>query len=263
MTLQKSTIRINADPGTKYARRGIGDGRFQDYYGTVQSIVTSSGQNDSGLFETNLHDERYLPFEGSGVAGSQWQLTIPSDVRQFDFDTITDAVIHVRYTAREGGNTLRAAAVGNLQSLIASAQTVGSICLFSLRHEFPSQWAKFQSVMIDAASPSAELQLTLIPELYPFWAQGIVGSNPLRAVEFFAEMQEPNSSTNVNINDKADLSGKADTLASNPLLDSLLTGSLTNIALPAAITDATHPPLTLYFDNNSMADLWLAITWGK
>ena len=65
------------------------------------------------------------------------------------------------------------------------------------------------------------------------------------------------------MNDKADLSGNNDTLASIPLLNNLLTGSLNKIALPAAITDTTHPPLTLYFDNNSMDDLWIAITWGK
>ena len=104
LTLQQSTIRTTADIGKGYARQGTDDSRFNDYYGTVQSIVTSSGQSDSGLFETNLRDERYLPFEAMGVAGSQWQLTLPSDIRQFDFDTITDAVIHVRYTAREGGD---------------------------------------------------------------------------------------------------------------------------------------------------------------
>jgi hypothetical protein len=49
----------------------------------------------------------------------------------------------------------------------------------------------------------------------------------------------------------------------NPVLNNLLVGSLNKIALPAAITDATHPPLTIYFDNNSMEDLGLAITWGK
>jgi hypothetical protein len=32
--------------------------------------------------------------------------------------------------------------------------------------------------------------------------------------------------------------------------------------LPAAVTDATHPPLILNFDNNSMEDLWIAIKWG-
>jgi len=263
LTLQMSTIRTTADLTGGYARQGSDDSRFDDYYGTVQSIVTSSAQSDSGLFETNLHDERYLPFEAMGVAGSHWQLTLPSDVRQFDFDTITDAVIHVRYTAREGGDTLKTAAISNLQSLIQKAQTVGSVCLFSVRHDFPSQWAKFQSVTIAAATPSAELQLTLVSELYPFWAQGIVGSNPVKAVEFFAEMPPSSATTTININDKANLSGNNDTLVTNPLLNNLLTGSLNKIALPAAITDATHPPLTLYFDNNSMDDLWLAITWGK
>ena len=229
----------------------------------MQSIVTSSAQSDSGLFETNLHDDRYLPFEAMGVAGSQWQLSLPADVQQFDFDTITDAVIHVRYTAREGGETLKAAAVGNLQGLIKKAQTVGSVCLFSVRHDFPSQWAKFQSATIAPATPTAELQLTLVPELYPFWAQGIVGSNPVKAIEFFAEMPTSSSTATININSKADLSGNNDTLSKNPLLNNLLTGSLNKIALPAAITDATHPPLTLYFDNKSMDDLWMTITWGK
>ena len=263
LTLQKSSIRTTADLTGGYARQGSDDSRFDDYYGTVQSIVTSSAQSDSGLFETNLHDDRYLPFEAMGVAGSQWQLSLPADVRQFDFDTITDAVIHVRYTAREGGETLKAAAVGNLQGLIKKAQTVGSVCLFSVRHDFPSQWAKFQSTTIAAATPTAELQLTLVPELYPFWAQGIVGSNPVKALEFFAEMPTSSSTATININSKADLSGNNYTLAKNPLLNNLLTGSLPPAALPAAITDATHPPLTLYFDNNSMDDLWLTITWGK
>jgi hypothetical protein len=263
LTLQMSSIRTTADLTGGYPRKGSDDSRFNDYYGTVQSIVTSSAQSDSGLFETNLHDDRYLPFEAMGVAGSQWQLTLPADVRQFDFDTITDAVIHLRYTAREGGDVLKAAAVSNLQSLIQKAQTVGSVCLFSVRHDFPSQWAKFQSVTITAGAPSAELQITLIAELYPFWAQGIVGTNPVKAIEFFAEMPPSSPTGTININDKADLSGNDDTLARNPLLNNLLTGSLTKIALPAAISDATHPPLTLYFDNNLMDDLWIAITWGK
>jgi hypothetical protein len=57
---------------------------------------------------------------------------------------------------------------------------------------------------------------------------------------------------------------KKDLLVKNPLMGNLLMGSLTkNVPLPAAITDATSPPLTLFFDNNTMQDLWMAITWGK
>src|SRR4029453_10505664 len=73
LTLTRRTVRRspslndNEDP---YARDGDDTERFTDYYGRVQSIVTSSGTNDAGLFETNLHDERYLPFEVSGSSSA-------------------------------------------------------------------------------------------------------------------------------------------------------------------------------------------------
>ena len=103
-----------------YARAGAEDSRFSDYFGSMQSIVTSTGQNDSGLFETNLRDERFLPFELSGAI-SEWQLELPAnpskdDPRQFDYDTIADVILHLRYTAREGGGLLRNGAVANLKT---------------------------------------------------------------------------------------------------------------------------------------------------
>lgn len=85
--------------GADCARQGSEDDHFVDYIGAVQSIVTSSGQNDSGLFETNLRDERFLPFEGAG-AESTWKLDLPPDYRAFDYQTISDVVLHIRYTAR-------------------------------------------------------------------------------------------------------------------------------------------------------------------
>src|SRR5262249_8071213 len=119
LTLLKSAIRrtpLLRDGA--YAREGAEDERFSDHFGTLQSIVTSTGQNDSGLFETNLRDERYLPFEGSGVV-SEWQLELPAnpsknEPRQFDYETISDVILHLRYTAREGGGLLRNGAIANL-----------------------------------------------------------------------------------------------------------------------------------------------------
>jgi hypothetical protein len=66
----------------------------------------------------------------------------------------------------------------------------------------------------------------------------------------------------VNLNDKGDMTGNSDALAKNPSIGNLLNGSLNKIGLPSAITDATHPPLTIYFDDNSMEDLWMAVSWG-
>jgi hypothetical protein len=250
LSLQKSSIRTSADPGKAYARQGSDDPRFNDYYGTVQSIVTSSAQADSGLFEPNSKVDLYSPFEGAGVAGGQWQITLPSDVRQFDFDTITDVILHVRYTAREGGDLLKVAAIQNLQTQINRAQTIGSACLFSIRHDFPSEWAKFQS--------TSKLSIALTQELYPFWAQGIVGTAPLKQVEFFAEFAAAKASVTVT-----DKNGNQDTLVRNPLMGDLLAGSLVKIPRPAAISDNNNAPLTVTFNDNSMLDLWMVITWGK
>jgi hypothetical protein len=73
LTLLGSSVRkssLLADG--EYARQGAGDDRFVDYPAAAQSIVTSTGSNDTGLFETNLRDERFLPFEGAGAI-STWK----------------------------------------------------------------------------------------------------------------------------------------------------------------------------------------------
>ena len=70
---------------------------------SMSTIVTSSGQNDAGLFDVNLRDERWLPFECQGAI-SAWNLILNPRDNNFDFSTITDVVMHVRYTARPGGD---------------------------------------------------------------------------------------------------------------------------------------------------------------
>ena len=255
VTLQQSSIRVSTDPGKNYARQGSNDPRFNDYYGSIESIVTSSAQSDSGMFETNLKDERYLPFEGAGAAASVWQLTLPSDVKQFDFETISDVIVHLRYTAREGGQLLKSAAVQNLQTAIQKAHTVGSVCLFSMRHDFPTEWAKFKNVTIGGAIQTAEIDLVFRAENYPFWSQGIVGSGALKGVQLFAE----STKTQIIV---SDANAHSDTLVRNPLLGNLLAGKLAKIPMPPAVTDPAKP-FALRFDDNSMTDLWIAITWGK
>src|SRR5438105_1679738 len=102
LTQHSSSIRHTSTLlADKYARNGTDDPRFTDSFGTIESIVMSGGQNDAGLFEANLRDERYLPFEGRGVIGS-WRVQLASHFPSFDHETISDVVLHVRYTAREG-----------------------------------------------------------------------------------------------------------------------------------------------------------------
>jgi len=142
LTLTKNSLRTSPLVGDGYARQGSEDTRFADYFSATQSIVTSSAQNDSGLFEASLGDARLLPFEGAG-AESVWTLELPARFRQVDYGSISDAILHFRYTARAGGEQLRAAAEENLNELIADANETGLGLLFSLRREFPSEWATF------------------------------------------------------------------------------------------------------------------------
>jgi Tc toxin complex TcA C-terminal TcB-binding domain len=251
LTLSKSSIRTSAAAGGNgYARQGADDPRFSDFLGSMQAIVTSTGQNDSGLFETNLHDERKLPFEWSGAV-SEWQLNFPSSIRQFDYNTISDVILHVRYTAREGGDVLRSTAIANLNDAIGAGKTAGSVRLFSLRYEFPSGWAKFKSIQIGGGAPFAPLTITVHPEHYPFWSQGRLGA--VLGVSLFAV-----SANDLQVSDTADGTGNIDTLTQDGSLGGLKSGTLKNIPLPPPIG-----PWAFYFSDNSMSDLWLAVNWGQ
>ena len=249
LTLLKSSIRTSSLSAEDGYGREDDDSRFSDYYGSLQSIVTSSGQNDAGMFETNLHDERRLPFEGSGVI-SEWQLELPAEVRQFDYDSISDVILHMRYTAREGGESLRKPTLKHLNGQIAEGRAAGSARLFSVRHEFPNDWARFKSVELDGGEQYAELSLTLRSVHYPFWSKG----NPraLKRVELFAKT----AMRTVIVRNAPNEESPKDTLETDDLLNGLCVGSLHNIELPAPIG-----PFSLYFDDNTMRDLWLAITW--
>jgi hypothetical protein len=126
----------------EYRRQGTEDDRFVDSFGSIQSIVTSGGVNDSGMFETNLKDERFLPFEGAG-AESTWSLELPRDLRSFDYMTISDAILQIRYTARQAGALLGDQAVTELRDQLALEGQSGLTLLFSLRHDFPTEWSAF------------------------------------------------------------------------------------------------------------------------
>jgi Tc toxin complex TcA C-terminal TcB-binding domain len=52
------------------------DPRIVRDYAAAEAIATSSGQNDSGTFELNFRDERYLPFEFAGAV-SRWRIELP------------------------------------------------------------------------------------------------------------------------------------------------------------------------------------------
>ena len=54
-----------------------------------------------------LADPRYLPFEGAGAISS-WRLEMPASNNEISLAQVSDVVVHLRYTARDGGDTFKA-----------------------------------------------------------------------------------------------------------------------------------------------------------
>jgi hypothetical protein len=165
LSLLKSSVRKSpALSEDGYARTGSEDTRFVDYVGTTTQIVTSRGDNDGGMFETNLRDDRMLPFEGSGAI-STWRIELPAAFPQFDYNTISDVVLHLRYTARQGGQALADAAVASLTTLFEEASSSSLALLFSLRHEFSNEWHQF-------VSGTANFAAIVKRDYFPYFTSG-------------------------------------------------------------------------------------------
>ncbi len=122
----------------------------------VDSITTSSARNDAGAFELNFRGEKYVPFEGSGAVSS-WSLRLPKVVRSFDYDTISDVVLHLDYTASFDGD-LRDVIDGVTTGIVQSARdrlaSGGMARAFSLKEEFPSEFHRL------VTGETVELEIT-------------------------------------------------------------------------------------------------------
>jgi Tc toxin complex TcA C-terminal TcB-binding domain len=183
-TLTLVSSKIRTDPGTsgKYAEASGGsDPRFIYYLGSTSAIATSHGQDDSGVFSVSFRDERYLPFETAGAI-SRWMISMPSACNAFDFDTITDVVLKLSYTARYGGDALRAQAfaAATLPALPEQTQApalgtppaqTGRDRLFSLRHEFPTEWYGLLHPA-DADATYGQMPMCLTTDRFPFQYRG-------------------------------------------------------------------------------------------
>ncbi|MEQ1794741.1 MAG: neuraminidase-like domain-containing protein [Nitrospira sp.] len=174
LTLLKSEVRHanTASTGVDYLRSASGDDRFTDYFGATEAIMTSTGNADSGMFETQLRDERFLPFEGSGVI-STWRLELPAEYPQFDYSTISDVVLTIRYTARDGGDSLRNTATAAIDTRLApsSSSTAAPLrfpVVLSSRADFSTEWAR--------AGTTSDLKISFTRSLLPYWmdAAGLV-----------------------------------------------------------------------------------------
>jgi hypothetical protein len=245
------------------------DSRFVTNFASMQAISTSTAQNDSGLFELNFRDERYLPFEGAGAV-SRWRIDLPKDCNGFDFDTISDVILKLSYTAREGGEILKNAAKQAMQDAIKENSPLAR--LFSAKHEFPTQWHQF----FHPTNAIATLSLDLSLERFPFQFRG--KKIEIQQIELFLSLKEgskPGStktylesygdnpltitikSANGTVNDKI-LNGNASFLNGSPHL------SLEETVFPLEVSSGEKAAWSITVDSaklkqvqDAIVDLWI------
>ncbi|HVK72608.1 MAG TPA: hypothetical protein VM734_04785 [Kofleriaceae bacterium] len=110
-------------------------------YGTT--IATSTAQADGGVFELSFRDERYLPFEGQGAV-STWRLELPSTICAFDYQSITDVVISLAYSARPDADRRKVleATNGAAGSLLEHYQDNPTLQVVSLRQDLGASFLR-------------------------------------------------------------------------------------------------------------------------
>lgn len=171
LSLTNHGIRVRKDVAAGYGDPlAAGDDRFHKSVVPQAAIATSHGQNDSGMFELNFNDERFLPFEGAGAV-SEWRLELPLENNQFDLTAVSDVVLHIRYTARPSGDAnLTQAAKDNLGNVLPPL----GLRMFIINQEFSSEWYRF---LHPEAGQDQVLMFRLGSEHVPFYARGKTNIN--------------------------------------------------------------------------------------
>ncbi|KAI6780629.1 uncharacterized protein J7T54_008548 [Emericellopsis cladophorae] len=192
LTLLAHRYRASSASGSGYVENPPGnDPRFK--YGSGQpshTIVTSTNTLDGGFFpglsEVYRHgatDVLYLPFEMTGVVGT-YHIELPP-VQRFDYATITDVILHLMYTAREGGAPLRNAVTklqeDRLNKLARVSQQNGLQAAFNMSLHAPTAWLSLQT----APSVTATVPSTVIP----FWARAGGFLSQVKKITWYAEIK--------------------------------------------------------------------------
>lgn len=143
---------------------------------TTESIAFSSAQGDAGVFQLDLKDPRYLPFERRGTI-STWSLSFTGSGTDghppgFDWSRIGDVNLSVRYTAKAGGSLGPGVLRTALNAMVGGGTTgsgttgPGLQRVFSATRNFADAWAATTA----AAGDSLGIEVGISSAHFPYFA---------------------------------------------------------------------------------------------
>ena len=151
-------------------------------------MIEATGREHLGQIGAQSNPQAFRCDPGAGAI-SDWNLKLTSAVPTFDWLTLSDVVMHVRYTAREGGELLRTAAIDSLTDALAGIPLRRG---FSAQHEFPSEWSAF--LHPDGVS-KAVLKIDIAENRFPCIARDAGLS--IRALELVALVKDTDENLRV------------------------------------------------------------------
>ncbi|RSL72919.1 hypothetical protein CEP53_000933 [Fusarium sp. AF-6] len=145
----------------------------------ISAVAISGGGGGTGVFDLTFSGPKYMPFEGAGVISS-WRLDLPTEICKFDYESISDVLIHIQYTAQEGGALLRATANEAVRITAKAIKTEGTQdgfwAMFDLKNDFVNEWYGFSTRLVTAKKSSSEeatskMELGNLKDRLPFWSR--------------------------------------------------------------------------------------------
>ncbi|MGH8429137.1 MAG: hypothetical protein ACREUF_01930, partial [Solimonas sp.] len=116
---------------------------------------------------------------------SRWRIELPIETNAFDIDTVSDLIVQLSYTAREGGALLRKASWAAASCVLPGA----GLRLFDWKQDFADAWQRFKAAVPAADLPDSTRALTLRMSrgMFPY----LPGQRPvrMRRVELWFEAQ--------------------------------------------------------------------------
>ena len=111
------------------------------------------------------HGWQVRVFDQAGI--STWRLELPQAVRQFNYQTISDVILHLKYTARDAGSSLRTLAEATLKDQLDGMQQqlsqTGLHVDLNLAHHLPNAWHVLQQ--------TGKVDITIDQSRLPYMAQ--------------------------------------------------------------------------------------------
>ena len=136
-------------------------------------------------------------------------LELPAEFRQFDYNTISDVIIHMNYTAKEGGDDFKDIVNQQIRSSLnywldeVKREKQGLFRLFSLKQDFPNQL----SDLLHSDSQAATLPIA--QKHYPYLLKD--ETMEIKSVALFLKGKDIKgkelADLTINIKDPEDLSG--------------------------------------------------------